>query len=237
MGFSRHINDSVCKELERVGKYIFRSFLKDVHKSETPIDTQKEVLTLARFVYSQALKTFGKNLSANKQLLNKPKQASAYLSTIVYNETLEQMAKYAHQAESIKSLLEREHFHRDISERALGREVNYMEVEQHIEPIRLKFQQADFIHATLNSWCEEWLISRVKTVTEEVEGASEYLVTLRNDTYDQLDKLLVLIRKYGNAAVSPSNQPYSLTSKKETIQSYFAIQRERLDSLMTVSSS
>ena len=225
MGFSRHINDSVCKELERVGKYIFRSFLKDVHKSETPIDTQKEVLTLARFVYSQALKTFGKNLSANKQLLNKPKQASAYLSTIVYNETLEQMAKYAHQAESIKSLLEREHFHRDISERALGREVNYMEVEQHIEPIRLKFQQADFIHATLNSWCEEWLISRVKTVTEEVEGASEYLVTLRNDTYDQLDKLLVLIRKYGNAAVSPSNQPYSLTSKKETIQSYFAIQR------------
>ena len=173
------------------------------------------------------------------------KQASAYLSTIVYSETLEQMAKYAHRAESIKSLLDREHFHKDISEKALGREVNYMEVNHHIEPIRLKFEQADFIHTILNGWCEEWLISRVKTVTEEVESEGEvpatqnkqdqkrtaldYITSLRNDTYDQLDKLLVLIGKFGNAAVAPSIQQYPLTKKKETIQSYFAIHRERLD--------
>ncbi|MGE7662375.1 hypothetical protein ACQKL6_11790 [Peribacillus sp. NPDC097197] len=244
-GFPGHISDAVCMELERVGKYIFRSFLKDAKKAEAPSDTQKELLTLARFVYSQALKKFGKALRANKPLLTEPKQASAYLSTIVYNETLEQMAKYAHQAESIKSLLDREHFHKEISEKALGREVNYMEVNQHIEPIRLKFQQADFIYSILNGWCEEWLISRVKTATETIETEeemtapttnpvptrtdSEYIIALRNDTYDQLDKLLALIGKFGNAAVSPSNQQYTLTRKKETIQSYFAIQRDRLD--------
>lgn len=240
-GFPGHISDAVCMELERVGKYVFRSFLKDAKKAETPNDTQKELLILARFVYSQALKKFAKALLGNKQLLTEPKQASAYLSTIVYNETLEQMAKYAHRAESIKSLLDREHFHKDISEKALGREVNYMEVSQHIEPIRFKFQQADFIHAILNGWCEEWLISRVKTVTEEAEvsttenphdqkrSAFDYITSLRNDTYDQLDKLLALIGEFGNAAVAPTTQLYSLTKKRETIQSYFAIHRERLN--------
>ncbi|MGE7603561.1 hypothetical protein ACQKL5_13900 [Peribacillus sp. NPDC097675] len=251
-GFTGHISDGVCMELERVGKYVFRSFLKDAKKADTPSETQKELLTLARFVYSQALKKFGKALQANKQLLTEPKQASAYLSTIVYNETLEQMAKYAHRAESIKSLLDREHFHKEISEKALGREVNYMEVSHHVEPIRLKFQQADFIHTILNGWCEDWLISRVKMVTEEVEAEGEisttkkshaqkrsaldYIISLRNDTYDQLDKLHALIGKFGNAAVAPSTQLYPFTKKKETIQSYFAILRERLDVISACSS-
>ncbi|MEW5594142.1 hypothetical protein ABGT24_11525 [Peribacillus frigoritolerans] len=50
----------------------------------------------------------------------------------MYNEALEQMVKYAHQAESINSLLERDHFHRTISEKALRREVNDLEMDEHI---------------------------------------------------------------------------------------------------------
>ncbi|MFE4429177.1 hypothetical protein ACFRH9_19135 [Peribacillus butanolivorans] len=248
-GFLGHISDSVCMELERVGKYIFRSFLQDAKKSGISMDIQHELLKLARFVYTYSLKKLGLALPANKHLLAAPKQASAYLSTIIYNETLEQMAKYAHRAESIKSLLDRDHFHKSISEKALGREVNYLEVDQHIEPIRVKLKQADFIHNVLNNWCEEWLISRVKTVTEESEAegirkktsdnkrtASEFITDLRNDAYDKLDKLMTLIRKFGNHAVPPSSQNSSLTKKKATIQSYFAIQKERLD-VLSVSSS
>lgn len=212
------------------------------------MDIQYELLKLARFVYTYSLKKLGLALPANKHLLAAPKQASAYLSTIIYHETLEQMAKYSHQAESIKSLLDRDHFHKSISEKALGREVNYLEVDQHIEPIRVKLKQADFIHNVLNNWCEEWLISRVKTVTEEGEEgirkktrdnkrtASEFITDLRNDTYDKLDKLMTLIRKFGNHAVPPSSQNSSLTMKKATIQSYFAIQKDRLD-VLSISSS
>ncbi|MET3319550.1 UNVERIFIED_ORG: hypothetical protein ABIC97_002646 [Peribacillus simplex] len=247
-GFLGHISDSVCMELERVGKYIFRSFLQDAKKSGISMDIQHELLKLARFVYTYSLKKLGLALPANKHLLAAPKQASAYLSTIIYNETLEQMAKYAHRAESIKSLLDRDHFHKSISEKALGREVNYLEVDQHIEPIRVKLKQADFIHNVLNNWCEEWLISRVKTVTEEGEAegirkktrdnstVSEFITDLRNDTYDKLDKLMTLIRKFGNHAVPPSSKNSSLTKTKATIQSYFAIKRERLD-MLSVSSS
>lgn len=133
-------------------------------------DTQQELLKLARFVYSHSLKKFGTALPSNKQLLLAPKQVSAYLSKIIYNETLEQMVKFSHQAESIKSLLERVHFHRDISEKALGREVNDLEMADHIEPILHKYHQAEFIRNVLNGWCETWLISRVKTVTEELRA-------------------------------------------------------------------
>lgn len=243
-GFLGHINDSVCRELERIGKYIFRSFLQEATNPGVSNDTQQELLKLARFVYSHSLKKFGKALPANKQLLLAPKQASAYLSKIIYNETLEQMVKFSHQAESIKSLLERVHFHRDISEKALGREVNDLEMADHIEPILHKYHQAEFIRNVLNGWCETWLISRVKTVTEELraEGkkksthddkqiAAEYMTRIRNDTYGQLDRLLTLILKFGNHAVAPSARNSPLTKKKETLQSYFAIQKERLDVL------
>lgn len=235
-GYLGHINDSVCRELERVGKYIFRSFLQEA--TNISHDTQKELQKLARFVYSHSLKKFGQALPANKQLLLAPKQASAYLSKIMYNEALEQMVKYAHQAESIKSLLERDHFHRNISEKALRREV---EMDEHIEPILRKYQQADFIRHVLNDWCETWLISRVKTVTDEfrAEGkrkstedkqvAAEYMARIRNDTYGQLDRLLTLLLQFGNHAVAPDVRNFPLTKKKETLQSYFAIQKERLD--------
>ncbi|MDV7764716.1 hypothetical protein [Peribacillus sp. CSMR9] len=197
-GYLGHINDSVCRELERVGKYIFRSFLQEATTISN--DIQKELQKLARFVYSHSLKKFGQALPANKQLLLAPKQASAYLSKIIYNETLEQMVKYAHQAE--------------------------------------------FIRHVLNDWCETWLISRVKTVTEEfrAEGkkkstdddkqvAAEYMARIRNDTYGQLDRLLTLTLKFGNHAVAPAIRNFSLTKKKETLQSYFAIQKKRLDVL------
>ncbi|MGE7767435.1 hypothetical protein [Peribacillus sp. NPDC096540] len=95
-GFLEYIEDQVCMELEGVGKYIYRSFLKAAHG---PI--KEDLLKLARFVYSSSLKKLGKALFSKKHLLADPKQASAYFSTIVYNEALEQLATYAHQATSI----------------------------------------------------------------------------------------------------------------------------------------
>ncbi|WP_249596294.1 hypothetical protein [Peribacillus frigoritolerans] len=240
-GYLGHINDSVCRELERAGKYIFRSFLQEA--TNIPHDIQKDLQKLARFIYSHSLKKLGQALPANKHLLLAPKQASAYLSKIMYNEALEQMVKYAHQAESIKSLLERDHFHRNISEKALRREVNDFEMDEHIEPILLKYHQADFIRQVLNDWCEKWLISRVKTVTDEFraegkrkstedkQAAAKYMALIRKDTYGQLDRLLTLLLQFGNHAVAPDVRNFPLTKKKETLQSYFAIQKERLDVL------
>lgn len=88
---------------------------------------------------------------------------------------------------------------------------------EHIEPILQKHHQAEFIRHVLNDWCETWLISRVKTVTEEfrAEGkkkstdddkqvAAEYMARIRNDTYGQLDRLLTLTLKFGNHAVAPA---------------------------------
>ncbi|WP_285767476.1 hypothetical protein [Peribacillus sp. SI8-4] len=237
-GFLGDISDSVCMELERVGKYIYRSFLQEAASSGISADIQQELLTLARFVYSHSLKKFAYALPANKHLLLAPKQASAYLSKIIYNETLEQMAKYAHQAESIKSLLDRGPFHREISEKALGRRVNDREVTDHIEPILHKHRQADFIRRVLNDWSEKWLIARVKKVPEagkvaaiaDKQPASDYMTSIRNDTYSELDKLMALIRKYGSHAIAPAVRYAPLANKKKSLQAFFAIQKERLPS-------
>ncbi|PJN89542.1 hypothetical protein [Bacillus sp. mrc49] len=237
-GFLGHISDSVCMELERVGKYIYRSFLHEATSSSISTDIQQELQKLARFVYSHSLKKFAYALPANKHLLLAPQQASAYLSKVIYNETLEQMAKYAHQAASIKSLLDREHFHREISEKALGRKVNDWEVAAHIEPILQKHHQADFIRRVLNDWCEKWLISRVKKVPEsegkrkvpndDGQTASEYMQSIRNDTFGELDKLMAKIRKYGSHAIAPAARNATLAHKKKSLQAFFTIQKERL---------
>ncbi|MFJ7755818.1 hypothetical protein ACQKGI_21505 [Peribacillus muralis] len=235
-GFLGHISDSVCMELERVGKYIYRSFLQQAASSSISADIREELLKLARFVYTHSLRKLALALPANKQLLQAPKQASAYLSKIIYNETLEQMAKYAHQAESIKSLLDREPFHREISEKALGRKVNAREVTEHIEPILLKHHQAEFIRSVLNDWCEKWLISRVKkgpeegrkVTNEDRQTASDYMTSIRNDTYGELDKLMATIRKYGSHAIAPADRNATLANKKASLQAFFAIQKERL---------
>lgn len=231
-GYIEPIEDKVCIELERVGKYIFHSFLS---AAEAPI--KDELLKLARFVYHSSLKKLGNALNSNKQLLAEPKEASAYFSTIVYNETLKQMTTYAHQAASIKDLVEREHFHREISEKSLDRYVDYNEVNEHIEPIRAKYSVASAIHETLNTWCEDWVISRVKTVTEPNEketakkrewkmdqSASEYLDYLKKTTYERLERL---IAEYQHV----NHNEYVLDvlqQKKETIKSYFAIQKDRI---------
>ncbi|MGE7879714.1 hypothetical protein [Peribacillus muralis] len=239
-GFLGHISDSVCMELERVGKYIYRSFLQQAASSSISADIREELLKLARFVYTHSLRKLAHALPANKQLLLAPKQASAYLSKIIYNETLEQMAKYAHQAESIKSLLDREPFHREISEKALGRKVNAREVTEHIEPILQKHHQAEFIRSVLNDWCEKWMISRVKkgpeegraegrkVINEDRQTASEYMTSIRNDTYGELDNLMATIRKYGSHAIAPADRNATLANKKASLQAFFAIQKERL---------
>ncbi|MFF2589514.1 hypothetical protein ACFVSS_16800 [Peribacillus butanolivorans] len=236
-GFLEYIEDKVCMELERVGKYIYRSFLKAAHG---PI--KDDLLKLARFVYSTSLKKFGKFLSSKKHLLADPKQASAYFSTIVYNEALEQLATYAHQAACIKNLMEREHLHRGISEGSLARNVDYIEVNEHIEMIRVKHDKAFKIHRTLSIWCEDWVISRVNSVivgTEDTDqksirgkkrilkkdqSISDYLNSLKKHTYEQLEKHITMYQNVNN------NESVLdvLKQKKEAIRSYFAIQKDHM---------
>ncbi|MFJ7830582.1 hypothetical protein ACIQXU_10185 [Peribacillus sp. NPDC097284] len=228
-GFLEHIEDKVCIELERVGKYIFHSFL---HASEGPV--KEELLKLARFIYQSSLKKFGCALNGNKPLLAEPKEASAYFSTIVYNEALEQLGVYAHQAACIKELVDREQFHREISEKSLDRHVDYSEVDEHIEPIRAKYNLAMDMYQTLNKWCEDWVISRVKSAMTETgsskkrilnnQSPSDYLDYLKKHTYEQLERHMSVYRHINHGEYVLD----ILQQKKETLQSYFAIQKERL---------
>lgn len=231
-GYLEHIEDKVCVELERVGKYIFRSFLQ---VAEAPI--KDDLLKLARFVYRSSLQKLGSALNSNKHLLAEPKEASAYFSTIVYNEVLKQMATYAHQAACIKDLIEREHFHREISGKSLERHVDYSEVQEYIEPIRAKHALAMDIHKTLNKWCEDWVISRVKSVTgtndnelakkrvlTDGQTISDYLGYLKKHTYEQLEQHMAVYQHvlHGEHVLNVLRQ------KKEAMHSYFAIQKDRI---------
>lgn len=233
-GFLGHIPDRVCIELERVGKHLFRSFITYAEKMNAMMETKEQLIKLVRYIYTYAKGTLSKALHSNPQLLTDPKQASAYFSTIIYNETLVEMAKYSNQATMIKTLLDREDFHREISEEACGRTVDFLEVEQHLSPIRNKHAQVELIQRVLNQWCEDWIIARVKSVTDRIESGknlsksgqpvSEYLVDLLKKTHAQLENLIGLIRRFS----LHFETIHFLKEKKQAIQDYFSIQKDLL---------
>ena len=215
-GFFGTLQDDVYCELESVGKYLFRSFTKDAGPN------REELQKLARFIYTHSLKKLPRAFLLHLPLQQEPKQAAAYFSTVIYGEILDQMAKYAHQAASIGSLLDREHFHRQISEQALGHTVDYLELDRHTEPIRQRHLQAAFICEKLGRWSEEWLLSRLRGKENRDE-----LLNLRNDTYDRFDHLITEANHFGSPVVPHSERTRYLAQKKDALQSYFSIQRDR----------
>lgn len=138
--------------------------------------------------------------------------------------------------------MEREHLHRGISEGSLARNVDYIEVNEHIDMIRVKHDKAFKIHRTLSIWCEDWVISRVNSVivgTEDTDqksirgkqrilkkdqSISDYLNTLKKHTYEQLEKHSTMYQNVNN------NESVLdvLKQKKEAIRSYFAIQKDHM---------
>lgn len=259
-GFQGYLENSFCVEIEKVGKYLFNSLL-NTQKSQSAASVEigsvkDELIKLARFIYSSSIKKFSVSLHSNKHLLTEPKQASAYFSTIIYNEALNEMAKFAHQAESINSLLECGYLHQSVSKQSLGREATFIEVEEHIKPIRDRYTKAHRIYALLNQWCEEWIVSRVKSVvtdsetilkssdSEETESIKEkrgwkdlqpalaYISNLKESVYEQIDSLVAQLSRVGNKMIQPTERTYFLKKHRESFSSYFAIQSDRLQMLI-----
>ncbi|MCK2000416.1 hypothetical protein MZM54_03295 [[Brevibacterium] frigoritolerans] len=266
-GYIQYISDEVCIEIEKVGKYLYNSFLRleklNAKKNGVLCDAKDELLKLARFIYNLSIKKFSSALHSNQQLLAEPKQASAYFSTIVYNHVFDELASYGHQASSIKSLLEDFHYlHRDIASNELGRRLDYYEVDDHIAPIQLKLNFINHIFSVLNDWCENWVISRVKTVAEDVEfivdpnnndeeakqkikekrgwlnplEALHHLKEMKSNTYEHIDRLTSHITSIGNKAVKKVEKRTDFIRKiKESLSSYFSIQLERIENLTALS--
>lgn len=255
-GFQEYLNDEFCIEIEKVGKYLYNSLLRiekqNSKKQGVVIDSKDELLKLSRFIYNLSISKFAKSLNSNKQLLLEPKQASAYFSTIVYDEVLNEMVKYAHQADSIKKLVDNEYFHKEISKKALERDVDFFEVNQHIQPIKDKYKKVIHIHNTLSFWCEEWVKSRVTSVVEDLsetssisvsedevklvnkksrwtspEAALEYLSTLKENVYQKFDELINQINTLGNKAIKKDIRTGLLKMQKDSLSSFFAIQTDR----------
>jgi uncharacterized protein YbcI len=247
-GFTEFISEDFCIEIEKVGKYIYNSLLssekENAKKQGLICDAKDELIKLARFIYNRSIEKFSKSLYSNIHLLLAPKQASAYFSAIVYNEMFEEMAKYAHQEESVKSLLDYDFLHKTISSSALGRDVDYIEVIDHTQPIRKKYEIIKHIKSVISDWCENWVISRVKSVVSENEEAAnnsanvnekvskeklidsfvdslDYISTLRTNTYKQIQQLMKKISVDSNKAIPKEKRTRFLEKTKESLSSFF----------------
>lgn len=257
-GFQEPLGDQFCIEIEKIGKYLYNSLLRSEKNSAQKgviCDGKDELLSLARFIYNTAISRLAKSLHSNKHFLEDPKQAAAYFSKIVYDISLDEMTKYAHQSESIKSLLENDFLHKTISENYEGEKVGFIALDNHISPIREKYNLAKHIYSTLKNWCEEWVISRVKSTvddfktlssssSEEVredikqkrgwddhttETAKKYINDLKQFAYEQLNNLTNQLAMLGNKAIHKDKRANILKEAKEALSSYFAIQTDSLN--------
>ncbi|TRZ40623.1 hypothetical protein CEQ21_06915 [Niallia circulans] len=254
-GFHGYLNDSFCMEIESVGKYLYNSLFsneKIMAKQGVISDAKDEILSLARFIYDAAIEQLAAVLPSNIHFLTEPKQASAYFSTIIYNVLLDEMGKYGHQAESIKSLLDNHYLHKTIVEKETGIDIMHIGIEDHVKPIKQRFEKAQHIYLVLKNWSENWVISRTKSIIEDsetlltsnnedkkqaiqqkrgwsdIESAKNQLQLLKEQSYEQINRLINQCLTYGNRAIDMSDRIQSLTTAKDSIASFFAIHTEKI---------
>lgn len=256
-GYLEYLSDEVCIEIEKVASYIFKSLTEEVKNSSEEgvisgaID---EVLGLARYTYRRSLKKLAKKLNADKEIVAKPKEVSAYLSEIISEVLLEEAGNYNHQAESIRSLLGNPHFHqygaKELSER------NIDAYRLYTESISARLKKAVLIAETILNWYERWVLARTKSVvsdlvavmndktgkkTKEIldkrgwknfkEDALKHINNLKMKTYENLNKLGFQVERLGNKAVGVEGKGSFFEKNKERFVSYFSMFMDKIQSI------
>lgn len=247
-GYQSFLPDEFCIEIEKVGKFIYSSLIrieKEKAKRQGVItNAQNEMIRLARFIYNSSIEKLAHSLNSKREELTEPKQVSAYLSSIVYEIALEEMTKIFHQAESVKTLIDMEDLHKRICSDELQRNVDYIEIHKYISPIHEKHKFLSRIAIVLENWCEEWVISRVNTLNDDIrtivddpentevkekrgwaapKDGEEQRNSLKRNILEKISQLTNWLANNGNAAIEINKRGTLLEQMQESLVSYFAI--------------
>ncbi|WP_456363967.1 hypothetical protein [Priestia aryabhattai] len=261
-GLLQPLNDEVCKEVLGVGSSLFKALLEidkeKSNKQKVICGAKDELLKLARFVYNRSVKKFAVALRSkkNKHLLVQAKEASAYFSKIIYEEISEEMGKYAHQADSIESLLFSEALlpkfdstqTSDLTEDKV--DISGSDKSPSSNPIAAKLAKVHHITTVIADWCDNWVLARIKPLIPEAEELNEeksdevmtegrnvknkneamkYLNKLKKNTYDHIDSLIASLASFGNIATSRDGRTAFLEKRKARYKAYFATFSERIE--------
>ncbi|MFP3726348.1 hypothetical protein U8V72_14265 [Priestia filamentosa] len=247
-GYYEYLEEDFCIEIEKVGKYIFNSFLakeKELAKVEGPrVSAKDELQKLARFIYDAAIKRLAPALVSKRDELNEPKKVSAYLSAIVHDLVMEEAISYSHQAESIYDLLNnaaREHIHLQASAQKHGDDVGFLVVDEEVMPIKQKQQLYKRLGDTLLNWCNEWTISRMRelnkeinTVVEQSEHAEQVAVIkervqrLKDNVVNKLHSITSWMEENKNYPVSENNLHKTIKNAKSQITDFLGTIKDRI---------
>ena len=232
-GYKHYLPDEFCTELEKVGKYLFNSLTKQeksLAREQGAISNAKDELRkLARFIYNTSIDKLANALNSKKDELNEPKKLSAYFSAITHSVATDELAKFAHQFDSINSLLSKDHIHSKASEMLHGTSRGFAQVDKEVSPVREKLSFIGRLRDSLNNWCEDWVISRVNTITQNHEPAktdetpSTTAERLKTTVLSHLHSTMDNVKLFGNKAVQPNLKAHFLEKSKETLLSYFSI--------------
>ncbi|MCC2248884.1 hypothetical protein JUJ52_02790 [Virgibacillus sp. AGTR] len=186
-GFEDYVSDDYCIEIERVAKYVFNSLItgaKQVTKENRNvtglIDT---MMNIARYVYEKALVKLSKSLYKVLDENEDTGALSAYFSAVLFSVMAEEMAKHQHQADTIQSLVE----------------IARTDIKSESEQLILEHQS---IAEVLESWCRNWVTSRVhkkESNRGEINEASEqHNNNLKDTIHNIVHTLTTTIRKLEN---------------------------------------
>lgn len=259
-GYNEFFADEFCNEIQKVAKYIYRSFFdieKELQKKDgVQVGAKDELQKLARFIYDAAIERLVPALNSKKEELDlsTPKKVSAYFSSIVFSLVAKEMSKYAHQANSIKSLLDRDELHQRVSTKIHGEDVGFFVVDQETTPIEQRYNFYLRLQKTLHDWCQNWIISRVDSIADEAEALKKEskasndasknnekkeemigrIKKLKKTAFEQLDTIKDWIKVVGNRAIESKERVTFIEKMKDDITSYLAVHKDKIQQRMEI---
>lgn len=109
-GYYEYLNNDFCVELIKTGKYIFNSFIalgKEFSNSKKAFRVGiEDLVLLGRYVFNNSLRRLAAALYSKRQLLDEPKEASAYFSAIIQEVIVEELLKSHNRSNNLEKLIE-----------------------------------------------------------------------------------------------------------------------------------
>jgi len=250
-GYKRLLSSEHAEEILKTAKslynYVLTTEKQQSRQLGTIVNAKDELIKLIRYAYTLSVKKLAVQLNTSKVRELAPKALSAYFSDIVFDTMLEESTKYEHQAASVKSLKEREHFHKEICEQQSGRTVGFVEVDNHLSPLKEKYALLTRIANVLKSWCAQWVTARYVNAQGEIgddanastsvenstssskDAALNYMRKITGRIQERIEKLVDKVGLFGNMPARESVIKQLSVEMKASLTDYFAIHKNRVN--------
>ncbi|PGK52501.1 hypothetical protein CN918_32470 [Priestia megaterium] len=233
-GYKRLLSSEHMAELLGTSKYLYEYALSaekmQARLNKPVVGAKDELLKSVRHIYKLSVQKLAVQLHNPKVREFAPKALSAYFSDIIFDTVLNEAGACEHQAVSLKKLLDREQFHKDICDQQSNEPVGFIEVHNKLSPLRDKYALISRIAQVLKQWCVKWVKARFSNATNRFESKDEtttYINKILATTKERIEKMFEKMKTFANKVVRDT-LPYEFSVEMEkSLTDYLDMHKNR----------